>query len=167
MLQAQHRPGGLNHNEQTHKNNNLHLSFKSLIGTTSISVNAFDALPEQNTFLCCAGSAVVLCRLDENLNITQQLFRARPDAIPIIATPSFYNPATPPNTPRRSRLVSPLKDGGGLIYNASSDYVPDPTSQGRANNRSREVSCVSLNHGGNLMAVGEVNWSAPSFHIFD
>lgn len=149
--------------KQTREYNSPQLSLKSVIGTTTKSVNAFDALPEYHTFVCCAGSAAVLSRVDDHLNITQQLFRARPNTIPINANISYYNPATPPSTPGKSRNGSPLKDGGcGAIHSSLLDYPPDSPSHGRANNRSREASCVSLSRGGNLMAVGEVNWSAPS-----
>ena len=143
---------------------NLRLNFNNIVGTTTASANAFDALPEHHTFVSCAGPAAVLSRVDDHLNITQQLYRARPNASPVNATQSFYNPATPPNTPGKSRHGSPLKDGGcGTIYNGLQDYPPNSPSQGRANNRIRETSCVSLSRGGNLLAVGEVNWPASKF----
>lgn len=156
---ASHNPG-LNSTKQAQELNSLRLSLNSVVGTTTHSVNAFDALPEQHTFVYCAGSAAVLARVDEHLNITQQLFRAT-RATPLNAIPSFYNPATPPSTPAKNRNGSPSKDGG------LQDYPSSSPSQGRANNRSRETSCVSLNRGGNLMAVGEVNWSAPGFAVFN
>lgn len=159
---------GLVSTKQARENGNLQISFKSVAGNTTTSVNAFDALSKDHAFACCAGSAAVLSRVDERLVITQQLFRARPNALPINATPSFYNPATPPNTPGKSRHGSPLKDTGcGTIYNGLQDYPPDSPSQGRVNNRSRETSCVSLSRGGNLMAVGEVNWPVPRFTIIN
>lgn len=159
---------GLSPTKQAREYNNLLISFKSVAGNTTSSVNAFDALSEQQTFACCAGSAAVLSRVDEHLNITQQLFRARPNALPINATPSFYNPATPPNTPGKSRHGSPLKDTGcGVVHNGLQDYSSDSPSQGRVNNRSRETSCVSLSRGGNLMAVGEVIWPVPRFIVID
>ena len=144
--------------KQARECNSLQLSLESVVGTTTNSVNGFDTLPEHYTFVCCAGSAAVLSRVDKHLNITQQLFRARPNALPINATPSFYNPATPSSTPGKSRHASPLKEGGcGIIYNGSLEYPSESPNQGRANNRSRETSCVCLSRGGNLMAVGEVN----------
>ena len=153
-IHASHSPG-LSSTKQAQELNSLRLSLNSVVGTTTHSVNAFDALPEQHTFVYCAGPAAVLARVDEHLNITQQLFRATPNAVPFNAIPSFYNSATPPSTPGKSRHGSPSKERGcGLMY-------------GGANNRSRETSCVSLSRGGNLMAVGEVNWPAPGFAIFD
>ena len=135
----------------------LQLSFSSVVGTTTNSINAFDALLEHNTFAYCAGSAAVLSRVDEHLGITQHLFRVRPNALPTNATPSFYNPATPPSTPGQSRRGSPLKDGDcGLVDRGLPEYFQGSPNQIRASNRSRETSCVSLSHGDNLMAVGEV-----------
>lgn len=157
---------GLISTKQARENNNLQISFKGVAGNTTNTVNAFDALSEH--YVCCAGSAAVLSRVDERLDITQQLFRVRPNALPINATPSFYNPATPPNTPGKSRHGSPLKDTGcGIVYNGLQDYLPDSPSQGRVKNRSRETSCVSLSRGGNLMAVGEVNWPVPRLTIIN
>lgn len=175
MLQARYTPKsrfhasqtpGLNPAKQARECNKLQLNLESVVGTTTNSVNAFDALPEHHTFVCCAGSAAVLSRVDEHLNITQQIFRARSNALPINTTPSFYNPATPPSTPGKSRHGSPLKDGGcGITYNGLLDCPSNSPNQGRANNRSRETSCVSLSRGGNFVAVGEVNWPAPRFAV--
>ncbi len=163
---ASHNPG-INPTKQARGSNSLHLSLNSVVGTTTDSVNAFDALPENHTFVCCAGSAVVLSRVDEHLNITQRLFRARPNTLPINATPSFYNPATPPNTPGKGRHGSPSKDGSsGLVYNGLLDCPSTSPSQGKAK-RSRETSCVSLSRGGSLMAVGEVNQPSLRFATFN
>ena len=149
---------GLNPTKQARELNNLQLSLKNVIGTTTNSVNAFDALPGHHSFVCCAGSAAVLSRVDERLNISQQFFRAKPNISPINATPSFYNPATPPITPGKNRRGSPFKDEGPrTIYNGSHNYPPNSPNQGRANNLNRETSCVSLSRGGDLMAIGEVN----------
>ena len=155
---------GLNHARPARELNNLQLSLKNVIGTTTNSVNAFDALPGHHSFVCCAGSAAVLSRVDEHLNISQQFFRAKLDASPINATPSFYNPATPPITPGKNRRESPFRDEGSrTIYNGSHNYPPNSPCQGRANNPNRETSCVSLSRGGDLMAIGEVNRLTPSF----
>ena len=162
-LHASHSPG-LSQTKQAQESNNFRLCLNSVIGTTTDSVNAFDALPEHHIFVCCAGSAAVLSRVDERLNITQQLFRVRPNASPVNATTSFYNAVTPPSTPAKSRYGSSSKDGGcGTIYNGVQEYHPKSPSHGKATNRSRETSCVSLSRRGDLVAVGEVNWPTPRF----
>ena len=157
-----------NPTRQARECTNVQLSLNRVIGTTTSSANAFDALTEHHTFVCCAGSAAVLCRVDEHFNITQYSFRARPNASPINAIPSFYNPITPPGTQGKCRYRSPFKDGGsGTTHNGLLDYPPDSPSQGRANNRSRETSCVSLSREGSLMAVGEVKRPASKFATFN
>lgn len=157
---------GLDLAKHAREYNNIQLSLRSVVGITTNSVNTFDVLPEHHTFVCCAGSAAVLSRVDEHLNITQKLFKAKPNASPVNASTSFYNPATPPSTPGKSRHGSPLKDGGyGIVYSGLSDYPPDSPGQGKANYRSRETSCVSLSRGGNLMAVGETGYN-PRVLIF-
>lgn len=148
--------------------NNLRVSFNSVIGTTTDSANAFDSLPENHTIAYCAGSATVLAQVDEHLNLTQRLFRVRPNASPVNPTPSFYNPATPPITPAKSRHGPHSKDGGSeTIYNGLQDYHSKSPSQIKATNRNRQTSCLSLSRRGDLMAVGEVNSQAPRFATID
>ena len=148
--------------------NNLRLSFDSVIGTTTDSANAFDSLPEYHTIAYCAGSATVLAHVDEQLNLTQRLFRVRPNVSPVNATPAFYNPATPPSTPGKSRYGSHSKDGGyEMIHPSLQDYYSKSPGQIKATNRNRQTSCLSLSRRGDLMAVGEVNRPAPRFATVD
>ena len=164
-LHASPNPG-LSHVKQAQDSNNIRLSFDSVIGTTTDSANAFDSLPEHHTIAYCAGSATVLAQVDEHLNLTQRLFRVRPNASPVNVIPPFYNPATPPSTPGKSRYGSHSKDGGcETIYHNSQDYHSKSPSQTKATNRNRQTSCVSLSRG--VMAVGEVNRPAPRFATVD
>lgn len=134
--------------KQARDSYNLRLSLSNVVGITTNSVNAFDALPEHNTFVCCAGTAAVLSRVNENLQITQRVFRLRPNVSATNATPSFYNVATPPSALGKSRHGSPFKNAGfGVTHNGLVDYPPTSPSQGRANIWSRETSCVSLSRG--------------------
>lgn len=166
-LYASHNPG-LIHMKQVQVPKNLRLDFDSVVGTTTDSANAFDSLPEHHTIAYCAGSATVLAEVDEHLNISQRLFRVGPNASPVNATPPFYNPATPPSTPGKSRHGSHLKDGGlETISHGLQDYYGSKSpSQTKATSRNRQTSCVSLSRGG-LMAVGEVNRPSPRFAIVD
>ena len=143
--------------KSVHDDNGLQLVLKTVIGTTTSSKSTFDSLADSHVFAYCAGPAVVLNRIDQQLNITQHLYRARPSASPLNATPSFYNPSTPPITPGRSRHGSPLKDRSySKAPTVTSESTNDLPSHGRASNRSREVTCVSLSHCGRFLAVGEV-----------
>ena len=135
----------------------LQLTLKNVIGTTTSSASAFDAVAEHHTFVCCAGPAAILSRVDENLNITQRLFRARPNALPVNPTLSFYNPSTPPTTPGRGRQGSPLKEGiYGIGSSASLEYAAESQGHSKAGHRSKESTCVSLSRCGKFLAVGEV-----------
>ena len=161
---ASHNPGLIM--TPTQDLNNLRLSFDSVIGTTTDSANAFDSLPEYHTIAYCAGSATVLTHVDEQLNLTQRLFRVRPNVSPVNATPAFYNPAnnpaTPPSTPGKSRYGSHSKDVGyEMIHPGLQDYHSKSPGQIKATNRNRQTSCLSLSRRGDLMAVGEVNRPAP------
>lgn len=132
------------------------LSLKSVIGTTTSSNNAFDCLPEHHVFAYCAGPAVILSHVDESFNVTQRLFRARPNTAPINASQSFYSPNTPPTTPIRSRHGSPLKESipGGL--GAASGYTTGSPGGVKAATLNREATCISLSRGNRFLAVGEV-----------
>lgn len=150
--------------KSTRENDGLQLTLKNVIGTTTSLNSAFHALPDGDVFVCCAGPAVVLNRVDEQLNITQRLYRAKPNVSPINLTPSFYNPSTPPNAPGRSRHGSPLKDRGyGVGPTPSLGYSLESPSNGKANNRSREATCVALSHCGRYLFVGEVRISKCIF----
>lgn len=134
----------------------LQLTLKAVFGTTTASADGFDTDPRSNVFVCCAGPAAILSRVDTQLNITQQLYRARHDAAPVNAIPSFYNPSTPPNTPRKSHHPSPLKESTyGQGSARSLDVIPG--SPGHGSTRNREVTCVALSPRANILAIGEVN----------
>lgn len=153
---------GHNTSKAAREDGGLHLNLKTVVGTTTTSLNEFDSLSEQNAFICCAGPAVILSNVDEHLNISQRLFCARPSTAPINATPSFYNPSTPPTTPGRSRQGSPLKDNGyGMGLTPSLEYTPDSSSNAKSKGRNREATCVSMSRAGRFLAVGEVRAPVP------
>lgn len=142
------------------EDSDLSLLLKTVIGTTTNSANAFDSVHESRSFAVCAGSVVVLCQLDEKLNVTQRVFRARPDVWPVNAVPSFYNSSAAQGVPDpRNRLASSPRDGGhgkapGVFTMGSSSA--ETAGRSKANKRTRDVTCVSLSPGGKLLAVGEV-----------
>lgn len=134
-----------------------HLQLQTIIGTTTSSPNSFDCHPDIETFTVCAGSAVVVAKVDADLNITQKIFRAKPNVRPINETLSFYNPSTPPATTLRNRLASNSKEGGygaGHLFEESAGESPGTSQLAK---RTREATCISLSSGGTLLAVGEVS----------
>ena len=136
----------------------LQLNLKTVIGTTTNAPNAFDSIADRHVFAHCAGPAAIICEVDEDVNVTQRLFRARPNASPVNSTASFYNPSTPPSTPTRSRRGSPFKDSGYMngAGPLESTYIPDPPSNSKVRHSVREATCLSLSRQGNYLAVGEV-----------
>ncbi len=146
--------------KSTREDTGVRLSLKRVIGTTTGSANAFDSDHESHSFAVCAGSTVVLSQIDEDLNITQRFFRARPDVWPTSATCSFYSsPVAQSTSDSRSRSASSMKDGGhgqasgGITVG---NYSVESPGRGKASKRTRDMTCVSLSPGAKLLAVGEV-----------
>ena len=146
--------------KSTREDTGVRLSLTKVIGTTTGSPNAFDSDHESHSFVVCAGSTVVLSQLNEDLNITQRFFRARPDVWPTCATSSLYSsPVAQGTSDSRSRSASSMKDGGhgqtlgGFTLGNRSVETP---GRGKASKRTRDTTCVSLSPGAKLLAVGEV-----------
>ena len=103
---------------------------------------------------------MALGQIDAQLNINQRFFRARPDVLPINATPSYYNsPSVQGTSDSRNRLPSSVKDGGhaqALGGFTAGNYSMESPSKGKANKKIREATCVSLSSGAKLLAIGEV-----------
>ena len=136
----------------------LQLTPQTVLGTTTNSPNAFDSSASHHVFVYCAGPAAIVSHVSKDLTIDQRLFRARSDALPVNTTSSFYNAATPPVTPTRTRQALPLKEANyrhGL--GTPSGILADSQTHVKAQNRVREATSVSLSGRGHLLAVGEVN----------
>ena len=137
----------------------LPLLLQTVIGTTTSSANAFDCVPGLHTFVVCAGSAVVLARVDQELNIVQTFYRAGSDAVPVNASYSFYNASAPnilTDGPRNSASIfkeTHLGYASPSMYGDSSTSSPGKT---KASTRTRTASCVSLSPDGQFLAIGEV-----------
>nr|KMM70694.1 WD repeat-containing protein [Coccidioides posadasii RMSCC 3488] len=147
------------------------LSLRTVIGTTTSNPNGFSCHESSRTFALCAGSAAVLAELDEDLNISQRFFRARPTATGINSTPSYYNnTSTPPTTPdTRSRtLQAALRPAGNGIPSASSPSEWGEAATPRSwtsRERIKAVTSVALSPNGRFLAVGETGYN-PRVLIF-
>ncbi|KAI9718240.1 MAG: hypothetical protein M1812_004230 [Candelaria pacifica] len=141
------------------------LSLKQVIGTTTCSPSGFDCLPSARSFAYTAGASAIVSTLDDNLEITQRFFRARPAAVAINSTPSAYSPATPGGAPQetRNRTVASLRDAGlGYSPNASpmGDWGESPGSKTwTARERIKAATCVSFSPDGRFLAVGETGYN--------
>ena len=137
---------------------NLDLSLKRVIGTTTDSGNAFTCLPNLNVYATCAGSAVVLADVDEQLNVTQRFYKAG-SSFAAANTNGQSNSRTPNGLGEGLRsAVSPCRDGklgnaNLATYGDSSAHSP---GKSRASTRTRSANCVSLSADCQFLAVGEV-----------
>lgn len=133
----------------------LSMSLQSIIGTTASSSSGFDCLSKVKSIAICAGSVVVLFQLDADLNITRRYFRAVPTAVPINATTSFHNQATPPG---RNRPADSPRDGrfGSISTVSPRRETTDSLGKGMVHQRMKATKCVSLSPDATLLAVGEV-----------
>ncbi|KAI9677699.1 MAG: hypothetical protein M1829_002471 [Trizodia sp. TS-e1964] len=151
----------------------LCLSLKQVIGTTTSSTCAFDALSRRRVFAYTAGAAAVVVELDENLQTSQRFFRARPTALPLYASISPFTPTAPSNGPyeTRNRTVASLRESGvGMSpSNAGSpggDWGDSPGSKTwTARERIKAATCLSFSPDGRHLAVGETGYN-PRVLIF-
>ncbi|WEW57167.1 hypothetical protein PRK78_002629 [Emydomyces testavorans] len=147
------------------------LSLRTVIGTTTSNPNGFSCHEPSGTFALCAGSAAILAELDEDLNISQRFFRARPTATGINSIPSYYNnTSTPPNTPdARSRilLVPSRPAANALPYPSSPSEWGEPGTPRTWSSREKikAVTSVALSPNGRFLAVGETGYN-PRVLIF-
>lgn len=147
------------------------LSLKRIIGTTVSSPTGFDSLSSLRIFGYCAGAAVVITTLNEDLQYSQRFFRARPTAVPLIpynptyATSSTtFPPSTPTNTANdsRNRSVVSLRDsvaGHSPSTTGAShfEWGDSPSSKTwTSRERIKAATCLSISRDGRFLAVGEV-----------
>ncbi|KAJ5907405.1 hypothetical protein N7495_000087 [Penicillium taxi] len=137
------------------------LSLRTVLGTTTTTPNGFSSHDQSKTFALCAGSAAVLAELDDDGNISQRFFRARPSATSMNPVTSFYNQSTPPSTPDpRLRSLSHNRSNPHLNVNNAS-----PHSDLSSRERVKAVTSVSISPNGRFLAVGETGYN-PRVMIF-
>lgn len=137
------------------------LALQTVIGTTTTTPNGFSSHDQSSSFAFCAGSAAVLAELDDDNNVNQRFFRARPSATSVNPMTSFYNPSTPPSTPdSRARSISNLKSSAHGAHNGSpsSDVAESQSPRGwSSRERIKAVTSVSISPNGRFLAMGEVS----------
>ncbi|KAF2200501.1 WD domain-containing protein [Delitschia confertaspora ATCC 74209] len=146
------------------------LSLKQVIGTTANSANAFDSLPFGRSFAFIAGAAAVLATVDDEHQISQRFYRARPTTNPINPSTSIYGgPATPTQNESRNRTVTSLRESGlgaSPLASPGSDWTDSPANKAwNTRERIKAATCVSFSPDGRLLAVGEAGYK-PRVLIF-
>ena len=144
------------------------LSLKRILGTTTNSPRGIAYLSDASSFAICAGSAAVIVQVDQDLNITQKYFRARPNALPVNKTLSCYDePTTLNKSEANGRLFSSIRENKHGIRPVVASPIEKATtfSATTIRQKTRAVTCVSLSADGKLLAIGEVGYS-PRIVIF-
>lgn len=143
------------------------LALQTVIGTTTTSPNGFASHDQSRSFAFCAGSAAVLAELDDENNLNQRFFRARPSVTSVNPMTSVYNQSTPPSTPdSRARPASSFRSSANSTSTPTTLQAASPSgydwgeSQSPRGWSSRErikaVTSVSLSPNGRFLAMGEV-----------
>lgn len=137
------------------------LSLTRVIGTTVASPVAFDNLVSSSIFAYTAGAAAVVVKLDDDCNISQRFFRARPAA----GTATLASNNTPTASTGsaggdgRSRAPGSFRESG-VPFNPSTpeglDSPKESRTRGRTKDSIKAATCISLSRDGKLLAVGEV-----------
>jgi hypothetical protein len=103
-----------------------------------------------------------LAELDDDNNVNQRFFRARPSASSVNPVTSFYNQSTPPATPdTRSKSLPSIKTAsytGAYNGSPSSEVVEAPSPRvWSSRERVKAVTSVAISPNGRLLALGEVS----------
>ena len=154
--------------KNTQASSSWRLVLKKILGITTTSPRGFDHVHNVSSFAACAGSAAVVIHVDQEFKVTQRYFRARPNALPVNKTLSYYDePLTPSKTEVRSRLFSSVRAVNHGNRSTASPLVERMTtfSGNLVLQKTRAITCVSLSSDGKLLAVGEVGYN-PRIMIF-
>ncbi|KAJ6100206.1 hypothetical protein N7467_001741 [Penicillium canescens] len=161
------RPGTRSPSKTSHHSS---LSLQTVIGTTTTTPNGFSSHDQSKSFALCAGSAAVLAELDEDANLCQRFFRARPSTTSVNPATSFYNQSTPPVTPDpRARSLSHIRSNPHInVHNGSPSSEVGESGSPRgwsSRERIKAVTSVSISPNGRFLAVGETGYN-PRVLIF-
>ena len=146
-------------NKGNRNSSGFHLELNTILGNTTGSTFGFDCSPDASSFATCAGSTAVVTHVDEHLNVSQKYFRAKPTALPVHKTPSYYEAPNVSSAPEpQNRVVSTLKGSVRSRRSTRSSLFDQAASpnNGFKRQRTRAITCLSLSADARLLAVGEV-----------
>ncbi|KAJ9650261.1 hypothetical protein H2198_010431 [Neophaeococcomyces mojaviensis] len=129
-----------------------------VIGTTAKIPSGLSSCNETSSFAYCAGSVAVLSQIDDAGTLSNRYYRARPAAIPLNLSSSYYSTPTSTPTKKRTGTVTPRRE---LESNTPSRALlaDENAKTWTARERIKSVKCVSLSSDGRLLAVGETGYN--------
>lgn len=140
------------------------LGLKLVIGTTTTSSNAFDALPESRCIGYLAGAVAVVGKVNDDGSISQTFFRSKQLLIPNAGgnplSEISSNPLSPSHTPH-ARTPVRHRDLPFSPASATSSVHSSLDSPGSKNSSSivekvKPLISISFSPSGKLLAVGEL-----------
>ncbi|KAK6422616.1 hypothetical protein LTR95_016654, partial [Oleoguttula sp. CCFEE 5521] len=150
------------------RNEEAGLQLRKVIGTTTTSVNGFDALPATRSFAYVAGAAAVLATVDSNLNVAQRFFRAKSNTNASGREGGGWPASPTPNEPRHRALghVKEKSLGGSPLASSGRDWSDSPTGKSTtAKDRVKAATSVAVSPNGKWLALGESGYK-PRIVIF-
>jgi mitogen-activated protein kinase binding protein 1 len=145
------------------------LRLSKAIGTTTTSANGFACLPSARKFAYTAGAAAVVAQVNDDLQVQQRFFKARPTLAGTGTEASGHVPATPTPNESRNRTLGHAKDRGLLsspLGAPGRDWSDSPTGRSTtAKDRVKSATSVALSPNGKWLAVGETGYK-PRILIF-
>ena len=140
------------------------LQLDHVIGTTTKNAAGLSTCTENNTFAYCAGSVAVVSQVADDDSVSHRYYRARPAAIAVNPSASFYSTPTVTPTRKRPTLFTSRKEQESVtpVRNLQED---DNAKTWTARERIKSVTCVSLSSNGRLLAVGETGYN-PRVLVF-
>ncbi|KAK3056322.1 hypothetical protein LTR09_002829 [Extremus antarcticus] len=144
------------------------LRLKKVIGTTTGSANGFDHQPTSKQFAYTAGATAVVCTVEQDLNVTQRFFRARPTSGGGARELNGQWPISPTPADARSRVLGGIRDGanGSPLGPSARDWSDSPGGKSTtAKDRVKAATSVALSPNGKWVAMGETGYK-PRVLIF-
>ncbi|KAF2721031.1 WD40 repeat-like protein [Polychaeton citri CBS 116435] len=148
------------------------LRLRKIIGTTTASINTFDYLPSARCFAFTAGAAAVVASVDEDSNVSQKFFRAKPSATASNTNDGVSAWTTSP-TPNESRQRAFGGSIGRQTLAASPltasvrDWSDSPSGRSStAKDRIKTATSVAISPDGKWLALGQTGYR-PAILIFE
>ncbi|GAB7366701.1 hypothetical protein MBLNU230_g0659t1 [Neophaeotheca triangularis] len=145
------------------------LFLRKVIGTTTDSAHGFDHLSSKRCFAYLAGAAAVMASFDNDLNLSQRFFRARP-CYGENDSHSQWGVSSPSPLATRHRTFGGVREGSvgaSPLGQSVRDATDSPTAgkSSSAKDRVKALTSIALSPNGKWLAVGETGYK-PRILVF-